>query len=307
LKNVLVVYYTQSGQLLDIAKNVTNTLETSEDVNLSFYEIKLKEDFPFPWNNVDFYDAFPESFLQVPRELIDLDNPLLKQKYDLIILSYQIWFLTPSIPFNSFLKSDAAKTLLKNTPVITLIGSRNMWVMAHEKVKKLLKINKVNHVGNIVLADRHPNHISVITIYVWMYSGIKKRLWGIFPKPGVSDKDIEDSKNFSMPILEAVKDNKFEGLQDNLLSKGAINIKPFLIVTDKRAQIIFGKWANFIDKKAKNNPGKRKRLLNYFSFYLTFAIWAIAPIVFIVYLLTYPFTMKKRKEENYYYSHTKLK
>ncbi len=307
MKNVLVVYYTQSGQLLDIAKNVTNELEASKDVNLSFYEIKLKENFPFPWNNVDFYDAFPESYLQRPRELIDLDNPILQKKYDLVILSYQIWYLTPSIPFNSFLKSKAAKPLLENTPVITLIGCRNMWIMAHEKVKKLLKINKANHVGNIVLADRHPNHISVLTIYVWMYSGIKKRLWGIFPKPGVSDKDIKDAKNFGSPILDSLQSNDFKGLQDNLLSKGAINIKPFLIVTDKRAQIIFGKWANFIDKKSENNPAKRKRLLNYFSFYLTFAIWAIAPIVFIVYLLTYPFSMGTRKKEKYYYSHTKLK
>lgn len=307
MKNVLVVYYTQSGQLLDIAKNVTNELEASKDVNLSFYEIKLKENFPFPWNNVDFYDAFPESYLQRPRELIDLDNPILQKEYDLVILSYQIWYLTPSIPFNSFLKSKAAKPLLENTPVITLIGCRNMWIMAHEKVKKLLKINKANHVGNIVLADRHPNHISVLTIYVWMYSGIKKRLWGIFPKPGVSDKDIEDAKNFSSPILDSLQSNDFKGLQDDLLSKGAINIKPFLIVTDKRAQIIFGKWANFIDKISKNKPAKRKRLLNYFSFYLTFAIWAIAPIVFIVYLLTYPFTMGTRKKDKYYYSHTKLK
>ena len=307
MKNVLVVYYTQSGQLLDIAKNVTNELELSEDVNLSFYEIKLKEDFPFPWNNVDFYDAFPETYLQKPRELIDLDNPLLKKKYDLIILSYQIWFLTPSIPFNSFLQNEVAKSLLENTAVVTLIGCRNMWVMAHEKVKKLLKVNKTNYVGNIVLADRHPNHISVLTIYVWMYSGVKKRLWGILPKPGVSDKDIEDSKNFSRPILESLKKNDFKDLQDKLLSKGAVNIKPFLIVTDKRAQIIFSKWANFIDKKTKNNPDKRKRLLNYFSYYLTFAIWAIAPIVFIVYLLTFPFTMGTRKKEKEYFTHTKLK
>lgn len=307
MKNVLVVYYTQSGQLLDIAKNITNELETSEDINLSFYEIKLKKNFPFPWPDEKFYDAFPESYLQVPRELTDLDNPLLKKKYDLVILSYQIWFLTPSIPFNSFLKSEAIKPLIENTPVITVIGSRNMWVMAHEKVKKLLKTNNADLVGNIVLADRHPNHISVITIYVWMYSGVKKRLWGVFPKPGISDKDIEDAKNFSNPILESVKKSSYKGLQDKLLSIGAINIKPFLIVTDKRAQIIFGKWANIIDKKSKNNPEKRKRLLNYFSFYLTFAIWAIAPIVFIVYLLTYPFTMGNRKKEKDYYSHTKLK
>ena len=88
MKNVLVMYYTQSGQLLDIVKNITNELETAEDVNLDFYEIKLKENFPFPWNKTNFYDAFPESFLQIPRELVDLENPLLQKKYDSVNVSH---------------------------------------------------------------------------------------------------------------------------------------------------------------------------------------------------------------------------
>jgi len=307
MKNVLVVYYTQSGQLLDIAKNITNELETAEDVNLDFYEIKLKENFPFPWNKTNFYDAFPESFLQIPRELIDLENPLLQKKYDLVFLAYQVWYLSPSIPFNSFLKNKVAQHLLEDTKVITVIGCRNMWVMAQEKVKKLLVQNKADLVGHISLFDRHPNHISVITIFDWAFSGVKKRFLGIFPKPGVSDEDIENSKRFSVDILEALRSNKFAELQERLLRKGAVVIKPFLIVTDKRANLIFSKWSNFIYKKGENNKFKRRKWLKIFSYYLMFAIWVIAPIVFIVYLLTYPFSLRKRKEEKKYYSLTKLK
>ena len=307
MKNVLVVYYTQSGQLLDIAKNITHELESAEDVNLSFYEIKLKNDFPFPWDKNTFYDAFPESFIQIPTDLIDLDNTLLKQKYDLVIVAYQVWYLSPSIPINSFLKHKVAKQLLENTPVITVIGCRNMWVMAQEKVKKLLFNNGANLVGHISLFDRHPNHISVITIFDWAFSGVKKRFLGIFPKPGVSDEDIENSKKFSSNILDAVRLNKFSDLQDKLLEKGAVIIKPFLIVTDKRAQIIFDKWSKFVYKKGGAKDPNRRGRLTMFSYYLMFAIWFIAPIVFIVYLLTYPFTMGKRKKEKYYYTHTKLK
>ena len=307
LKNVLVVYYTQSGQLLDIAKNITNELESSKDVNLNFYEIKLKENFPFPWNKSNFYDAFPESFLQIPTALTDLDNPLLKQKYDLVIVAYQVWYLSPAIPINSFLKNKIAKQLLSNTPVITVIGCRNMWVMAQEKMKKLLADNGANLVGHISLFDRHPNHISVITIFDWAFSGIKKRFLGIFPKPGVSDDDIENSKRFSSDILEALKSGKYADLQDALLKKGAVVIKPFLIVTDKRAQIIFDKWSAFVYKKGKAKDPKRQLRLQMFSYYLMFAIWVIAPIVFIVYLLTYVFTFNSRKRDKYYYSHTKLK
>jgi menaquinone-dependent protoporphyrinogen IX oxidase len=307
MKNVLVVYYTQSGQLLDIAKNITNDLNLSEEVNLNFYEIKLKENFPFPWNKIDFYDAFPESFLQIPKSIIDLENTLLHQKYDLVILAYQVWYLSPSIPFNSFLNEKAAQQLLSNTPVITIIGCRNMWVMAQEKVKKLLVNNKANLVGNIALVDRHINHISVITIFDWMFSGIKRRFLGVFPKPGVSDEDIDNSKRFGNDILEAVRTNDFSDLQEKLLKKEAVIIKHFLITVDKRANLIFSKWSKFIYKKGKAKDPNRRTLLKIFSYYLMFAIWVIAPIVFIVYLLAYPFTVKKRKTEKKYYSLTQLK
>ena len=138
------------------------------------YEIKLKSNFPFPWNKEEFYDAFPETFLQIPSDLTDLDTNVLKQKYDLIIFSYQVWYLTPSIPANSFLKSDIAKELFNNTPTITVIGARNMWIQAQEKVKRLLKVNNAKLIGNIALVDRHINHISVITIVHWMFSGDTK-------------------------------------------------------------------------------------------------------------------------------------
>ena len=138
MKNVLVVYFSQSGQLLDISKNIVQDLEKDNEVSVNYYEIKLKEPFPFPWNRKDFYNAFPESFLQIPAALDDIENPLLQKKYDLIIFSYQVWYLTPSIPINSFLKSDIAKKLMNDTPIVTVIGCRNMWIMAQEKVKKLL-------------------------------------------------------------------------------------------------------------------------------------------------------------------------
>jgi len=307
LKKVLVVYYSQSGQLLDISKNVTKELEDSNEVDLSFYEIKLKKDYPFPWDKKTFYNTFPETFLQVPTELVDLDNPILKEKYDLIILSYQVWYLSPSIPINSFLTSEIAKSLLKNTSVITVIGCRNMWIMAQEKMKKLLVQNQANLVGNIALVDRHINHISVITILHWMMKGVKTRFLGIFPKPGVSDKDIEESIKFGPVILKNLLQNNYKNLQNELLDKGAVKIKPFLIVMDKRANILFGKWANFINSKGVANSDKRQPFIKLFSIYLSVAIWLIAPIVFLLFLLTFIPLTKSRKRDKKYYSSVQIK
>jgi len=307
MKNALVIYYTQSGQLLDIAKSVTQDLEKATDVTLSFYNIQLEGNFLFPWKKSTFFDAFPESFLQIPCALKDLDNPILQKKYDLIIFAYQVWYLTPSIPINSFLKSNISKQIFEDTPVITVIGCRNMWIMAQEKMKKLLSNNNANLVGNIVLADKHINHISVITISQWMFSGIKKKYLGIFPKPGVSTQDIKEASRFGKTILSALKTSDYANLQEALVNQNAVKIKPFLVLVDKRANLLFSKWANFIIKKGKAKDPKRTFWVKLFYYYLLFAIWIIAPLVFIVHLLTYPFLFLNINKNKKYYSSIEMK
>ncbi len=303
MKNILVIYYTQSGQLFEIAKNVVKQLETSNEISVAYHQIKPAKSYNFPWKKDNFFDAFPESFLQIPCELEKPEGEVLNKTYDLVILAYQVWYLTPSIPINSFLKSDSAKKVLNNTPVITVIGCRNMWIMAQEKVKSLLLETQAKLVGNIALVDRNINHISVITISKWMFSGKKERYLGIFPKPGVSQKDIDESVKFGTPILNSLLKNDYVKLQDKLLELEAVRIKPFLVLVDKRANILFGKWANLIIKKGKAGDPKRKKWIKAFNNYLLFAIWLIAPIVFIVFLLTYlPLIGKIKRERNYYRS-----
>lgn len=297
MKHVLVIYYTQSGQLSQIAHQVAKPFLNDGSVVMRFHEIKLKKPFPFPWNKETFFDAFPESFLQIPTELEPVPDEILNTKFDLILFFYQVWYLTPSIPINSFLKSNDAKILLHNTPIVTISGSRNMWIMAQEKVKTLLKQNNALLKGNIALVDRAGNLISVVTIVEWMFSGIKKKYLGIFPLPGVSDKDILESEKFGEIILSNLKNNSLDQLQPQLIAADAVTIKPFLITVDKTANKIFGKWSNFIIRKKEN----RKGWLKVFNIYLWVAIWLISPIVYILHLIFYPFKINKIKRETQYY------
>jgi len=297
MKNVLVVHYSQSGQLKEIAKNIAKTLLESPEIALDFHQIQLKNNFPFPWDKDSFFDAFPESFLQIPTALIPPAEEILNKKYDLIIFAYQVWFLSPSIPANSFLKSDYGQHLLKNTPVVTVNGSRNMWIMAQEKVKTLLKNANAKLVGNIALVDRAPNLISVITIVKWMFTGEKKKHLGIFPLPGVSQEDINNASRFGEVILSSLLQEDLNNLQPKLIQSGAVKVSEYLVKTDKKGNMIFAKWANLISKKKES----RKGLLKVFYIYLILAIWIISPIVYILHLLTYPFTSKKRKETIAYY------
>lgn len=303
MKEVLIIYYSQTGQLTDVLKNIASSL-SGEEVSISYHEIVPKKKFPFPWKQEEFYGAFPETFLQIPTPLEPVPSQIIQKKYDLVILGYTTWYLTPSIPVNSFLKSEEANQLLANTPVVTVSASRNMWIMAQEKVKKLLVQNKAKLVGNIALVDRNMNHISVITIVHWLMGGKKTKMLGIFPKPGVSDNDINSASRFGTSIKNSLLQNEYSNLQENLLKIGAVKVDPSLIATDIRGNVVFAKWASHLIKK---NGEERKKWLVYFKYYLLFAIWLIAPIVYIVYLLTYIPMYRKIQKDKAYYSSVELK
>ncbi len=306
MKEILVIHYSQTGQLTTILKNMITPI-FKEDINVTYYEIKPKKPFDFPWKPDSFYDVFPETFLQIPSEIETPPEEILNKKYDLVVLGYQVWFLTPSIPINSFLKSDFAKKILGDTPVITVVACRNMWLQAQEKVKRLLVNANAKLVGHLAFVDKHINHISVITIEYWMLSGKKDRYLGIFPKPGVSDKDIKEAFKYGPSIKNALLKDDYSSLQKEFKQLGGVIVNPYLIKTDERGNAIFSKWANLIIKKGQSGDPKRVKLLKVFKYYLLFAIWVIAPIVFIVFLLSYLPTRLKRKREKEYFSSVYLK
>ncbi|MFC2442486.1 MAG: dialkylresorcinol condensing enzyme DarA [Capnocytophaga ochracea] len=288
MKRVLVVYYTQSGQLKEIIDSVLSPLT---EVTIGFLPIDTAEPFPFPWTDEAFFGAFPESYLQIPQPLKPFQ--LAHTDYDLVILGYQVWYLSPSIPFNSFLQSEAGKQLLQGKPVITVSGIRNMWVMAHQKVKKLLTECGAHLVGNIALTDRHHNHISVITIVQWLFSGDKnKRYLGVFPKAGVDDKDIESASVYGTLIAPHLQTGDYTGLQQEIVAHGGVHYKRFLLSAEKKGNRLFGIWAKMI-----YGSKKRKFLLKCFRIYLYIAIWVLMPIVWLLYWLTYPLFFWKVERE----------
>lgn len=99
-KKVLVIYYSQSGQLSEIVENFTQPLieagNTIENVR-----IELSHAYPFPWTGETFFSVMPDCVLHIPAQLKPFQ--LKEKSYDLVIFGYQAWFLSPSIPFNSIL------------------------------------------------------------------------------------------------------------------------------------------------------------------------------------------------------------
>ncbi|MGB5005549.1 MAG: hypothetical protein WBO39_01325, partial [Ferruginibacter sp.] len=151
-KKILVIYYTQSGQLENILDRFTAPLIEAGNV-VEKVRVHVANDYPFPWTGKSFFAVMPDCVLGVPTELKPFS--LSEKKYDLVILGYQAWFLSPSIPANSILLHPSVKAVLKDTPVITITGARNMWISAMQRIKKILKAADAKLVGSIALFDKH--------------------------------------------------------------------------------------------------------------------------------------------------------
>lgn len=304
MKRVLVITYSQSGQLNDIVSNIISGF--GDEVYLHFEKLIPEPDYPFPWTGNSFYDAMPESVNMIPSKLKKLSVPK-DINFDLVILGYPIWFLSPAIPLTTFLLSDDAKILLSGKPVITVIGARNMWVSAQEEIKRMIDKIGGTLVGNIVLTDRHFNLTSVVTIIYWMTTGKKDRYLGFFPKPGISDKDIENASRFIKPIYYALMDDNYTDLQNNLLALKSVRLIPDIVSIDEKGKRIFKVWAKFILKKGGPGSVKRVPRLKMFSRYLMFVIFVVSPIASLVYYLTFPLFFIRIKNKLRYYKGVKLK
>ena len=292
-KKVLVIYYTQSGQLEDILTHFTAPLLEAGNT-VEKVRVHVAEDYPFPWTGTDFFAVMPHCVLSVPTALKPFQ--LKEKKYDLIIFGYQAWFLSPSIPANSILKHPLVKAVLKDTPVVTITGARNMWISAMERIKKILKASGAKLVGSISLVDKHHNVISFITIFYWMFTGKKKRLLNLFPKPGVADADIAGTSVYGSTVQKYLTNQSWDGLQNELIQQKAIEVKYSLMFIESKASKIFAIWANIIAKKKKKTAW-----LVAFKYYLLIALFIAAPIILTVdFIFFKPFLsgrIKKQKEQ----------
>ncbi len=284
-KRVLVVFYSQTGQLKNIVESFCYPLAEA-DVAVEYLTLVPKEKFKFPWTAEQFFNAMPECVLDVPVA-IDPIKPL-HNHYDLIILGWQPWFLSPSLPVIAAMKDTGLCEVINSTPIITISGCRNMWIQAHERIKDWIAKHKGIHVGSLVLADRNPNLISAVTIQYWLFKGKKDQLLGVFPKPGVSDSDIAKCKFFGSLTLNALFNSNWVDLQQQFINQEGIKAKINLMFIESRAIKLFMIWAKVIIHKAN-----RRLWLKIFRFYLLIALFVLSPIVLLIFhVIIKPFTFK---------------
>ncbi|MDR0407700.1 MAG: dialkylresorcinol condensing enzyme [Campylobacteraceae bacterium] len=296
-KKVLAVFYSQTGQLEEVLKYSISPLIKDKLVSVTFLNLEPKTPFPFPWKVLDFLNVFPESVYCDKIELNEF-NAEKSAEFDLVIIAYQVWFLSPSLPISSFLQSDEAKIWLKNKPVITIIACRNMWLMAQEKMKKLILKNSGVLCDNVAFVDGGNSYETFITTPRWLLTGSKEKFW-FFSPPGVDKRKIAESTKFGEAIKNALRADKEKEKKSLLKGLGAVHVDEKLMMSEKMGHRGFLIWGRLL-RKIKNSK-IRKAVL---CFYLVFLICMIIvglPVIIILRALLYPLLKKSLKKQKAYY------
>lgn len=293
-KKVLAICYSQTGQLAEIIGKLTAPM-LEAGIIVETLQVQAQPGYPFPWEAKTFMAQMPDCVMGIGKDLQPFR--LKEEKYDLVILGYQAWFLSPSIPTNSILNHPDIQAVIKDTPVITVTGARNMWINAMERIKKRLQELNGRLVGHIALVDKHSNYTSLVTICHWMFNGRKDRYLNIFPKPGVADEDIAHASVFGSAIIPYLQKNEWGGLQDTLLNEGAVEVKYNLMFIESKGKKIFAIWAKLIANRENKVPW-----LVAFKYYLLIALFIAAPIILTVNNIFFrPFLSARiRKQMKYY-------
>lgn len=277
-KNILVIWFSQTGQLTNMVNQLAQGFDKAK-CDIDYCQFQLNGQFPFPWQKRNFFNQMPEVVLGIPFQIEE--QPIsFKEKYDLIIFAYQPWFLHPSLPATSIIKNSRIQVIIKNTPVITLIGARNMWLHAQEKIKEYLQEASSILVGNIVLVDAAKNLASMVTVQRWMFKG-KKDPFLIFPAAGIHDVDIARLPKFGELIQEYLINNQLEQLQTALIQAKAVIVKPQLIPLEQRGVTNFRKFARWIHAAGDKQSEVRYKREWVFSFLLPKVATLLSPITFI--------------------------
>ncbi len=183
-----VVYlYSQTGQLREVADALTAPL-LRRGWDIRWVQVQPSLAFPFPWPISQFFRVFPSAV--DPEALVELVEPgggFRTDPEELVILAYQVWYLSPSLPIRSLLK--AHPEAVQNRSVVSLIACRNMWYSAAIEVAALLRSAGARRVEVIAATDTRSQVASLVTTLRWLLTGTREPfLW--FGRAGIGNAEL---------------------------------------------------------------------------------------------------------------------
>lgn len=302
MKKILIVSWSQTGQLSDVVKAVAEPLLTAPDIEVVFEILRPVTPYNFPWSFLHFFNTFPETVYEEPQPIQPLQVSA-DESFDLIILAYQVWFLSPSQPMMAFLQTAEAARLLKDKPVITLIACRNMWLMAQEVMKEKLAALGAKLIDNIVLVDRAHPAATFISTPMWMLTGKRGPfLSGRIPAAGIPAENIAAAKRFGIAIAQQLPARENKSRESLLANLQAVAVNERLIASEKIAKRSFMIWGKLLRAIGAPSSPLRRVVLSLYIVFLVLMILTVVPVSALIKRLLSPFTRERIAQQRHYFA-----
>jgi hypothetical protein len=300
MRHVLIVHFSQTGQLDRLTQSVCAPLLERDDIQVDHLLLEPAQAYPFPWPFLQFFRIFPETVLMQPQPLKPLKVDASK-RYDLIILAYQVWFLSPAQPLTAFLASPEAAQLLKDTPVVTLIGCRNMWLMAQEKVKARLNQLGAKLLDNIALTDECGTAASFLSTPLWLFTG-RQKPYSWVPRAGIAEAEIAGARRFGVAIQQRLSADGLPLNAPMLRGLGAVKVDEKLIASEKVGNRSFQLWSRLLSALGPAQSHRRGLGLIVYIVFLLCLIVTVVPLSALLKKLLAPLTRARTQREKAYFA-----
>lgn len=291
-KRVLVLAYSQTGQLTRIVDSMLAPLRQDPTIAVHVEVLRPRAPYPFPWPIFSFFDAFPESAHLVGPEL----EPLTltgDEDFDLVILPYQVWFLAPSLPITAFLQHPVAQRVLRGKPVVTVVACRNMWMLAQEKMMQMLAACGARLIDNVVLTDPSPTLVTLVTTPWWLLTGHKVFLG--CPPAGIDDLLIARTERFGLALRAGLHADAEREAGPLLHGLKACEANPGLLVSERAGTRSFFLWGKLLRAAGEPRAFWRKPLLLLYIAFLILLIVTVVPISLLLQALLRPLLKQRMK------------
>jgi menaquinone-dependent protoporphyrinogen IX oxidase len=216
---VLFVYFTYTEQSLKVAEAMAEVLRAQGcDVRLARIELTDSR-----WN--DRFTRFPlrHAWLDVlgmmPAQLrgatgeISIPDEARDGDYDLVVIGSPTWWIKTSVPIRSYLASDAAGRILRDTRFAAFVVCRRYWGVNLRGVQKLARARGGKYVGGIPFSfggGQIPSLLALISYFA--HGEQRKRYLGVkIPRTNLAPDYLAQAHGFAAGLAEMLSTGRSDG------------------------------------------------------------------------------------------------
>jgi menaquinone-dependent protoporphyrinogen IX oxidase len=207
---VLFVYYTYTQQTREVVEAMARVLRDRgwevRQAAIEFTDPRFAQRFSrFPLRH-----AYRDLFGMIPAQLrgatgeIRIPDEARSGAYDLVCIGSPTWWLKTSMPVRSYLKSDAAAEVLRDTPFTAFVVCRRYWSINLRTVEKLGKAHGGRYVEGTHWAFAGRQVKSLLALLSYLGKGEPRdRYLGVkIPPTNLQSEDLTAARTFASGLAD---------------------------------------------------------------------------------------------------------